>query len=86
MLFEEVLNPFYVFQIFSMILWFVDNYYYYAVCVVIICVISIAVSLVETKKQLELLREMAVGNGGLVVSVRGSDGGIQMQYYCVPDK
>ena len=34
LLFLEALNPFYVFQVFSVILWFTYNYYYYA-CVII---------------------------------------------------
>ena len=34
LLFLEALNPFYVFQVFSVMLWFAYNYYYYA-CVII---------------------------------------------------
>ncbi|KAG2459354.1 AT132 ATPase, partial [Polypterus senegalus] len=56
---EQVLNPFYLFQIFSIILWMCDNYYYYAVCIFIISVISIGISLYETRKQSITLRNMA---------------------------
>ncbi|XP_051981037.1 cation-transporting ATPase 13A2 isoform X1 [Xyrauchen texanus] len=59
LLFEEVLNPFYVFQVFSIILWMSDNYYYYAACIFIISLISIAVSLYEIRKQSTTLRRMA---------------------------
>ncbi|XP_066529364.1 cation-transporting ATPase 13A2 isoform X2 [Hoplias malabaricus] len=59
LLFEEVLNPFYIFQVFSIILWMSDRYYYYAVCILIISFISIAVSLYEIKKQSTTLRRMA---------------------------
>nr|DBA15686.1 TPA: hypothetical protein GDO54_003159 [Pyxicephalus adspersus] len=66
LLIQEVLNPFYIFQLFSVILWFCEGYYYYAVCIIIISIISIAVSLYETKKQSVTLRNMVK----LSVSVR----------------
>uniref|UniRef100_A0A8C5DUM5 P-type ATPase A domain-containing protein n=1 Tax=Gouania willdenowi TaxID=441366 RepID=A0A8C5DUM5_GOUWI len=37
----QVLNPFYVFQVFSVILWMCDNYYLYASIIVVISFISI---------------------------------------------
>ena len=51
LLVEEVLNPFYVFQIFSIVLWAAEEYYYYAVAIFIITVLSITVSLKKTKQQ-----------------------------------
>uniref|UniRef100_A0AAR2JLH3 P-type ATPase A domain-containing protein n=1 Tax=Pygocentrus nattereri TaxID=42514 RepID=A0AAR2JLH3_PYGNA len=59
LLFEEVLNPFYMFQVFSIILWMSERYYYYAVCILIISFLSIAVSLYEIRKQSTTLRRMA---------------------------
>ncbi|KAK7132311.1 hypothetical protein R3I93_018761 [Phoxinus phoxinus] len=59
LLFEEVLNPFYVFQVFSIILWMSDRYYYYAACIFIISLISIAVSLYQIRKQSTTLHRMA---------------------------
>lgn len=50
LLFEEVLNPFYIFQVFSITLWSMDEYYFYALCIFIISVISISISLYETRK------------------------------------
>ncbi|KAJ6656844.1 hypothetical protein lerEdw1_003175 [Lerista edwardsae] len=58
LLVDEVLNPFYLFQAFSVTLWFCEAYYYYAVCIILISAISIAVSLYETKKQRTTLRNM----------------------------
>ncbi len=75
LLIGEVLNPFYIFQLFSVILWSFDYYYYYASCVVIISLISIALSLYETRKQLEMLKSMAEGSGDFLVSVKRCDGG-----------
>ncbi|KAM9786025.1 polyamine-transporting ATPase 13A2 [Neosynchiropus ocellatus] len=59
LLFEEVLNPFYVFQIFSIALWSFDDYYYYASCIFIISVLSISISLYEIRKQSVTLHNMA---------------------------
>ncbi|XP_069467226.1 polyamine-transporting ATPase 13A2 isoform X2 [Ambystoma mexicanum] len=58
LLVDEVLNPFYIFQVFSITLWMCDNYYYYACCIFIISVISIGLSLYETRKQSVTLRNM----------------------------
>ncbi|MGH0150703.1 UNVERIFIED_CONTAM: hypothetical protein FKN15_061346 [Acipenser sinensis] len=52
LLIKEVLNPFYIFQLFSVILWSADEYYYYAMAIVIMSVISIATSLYTIKKVL----------------------------------
>lgn len=50
----QVLNPYYIFQIASIILWLSDEYYYYAACIFIVSMISIGVSLYETKKVNEM--------------------------------
>eukprot|EP00064_Thunnus_orientalis_P013623 superscaffoldBa00002249_g13662 len=59
LLFEEVLNPFYVFQVFSIVLWMIDKYYYYSSCIFIISLLSISISLYEIRKQSVTLRNMA---------------------------
>lgn len=59
LLIEEVLNPFYIFQIFSMALWYWDGYRYYATCILIISVVSAVTSLVETRSNLLNIRKMA---------------------------
>ncbi|TRY61546.1 hypothetical protein TCAL_03194 [Tigriopus californicus] len=69
LLFEEVLNPFYIFQIGSMILWSFDNYYYYATCILLISLISIGVSLVETRRQSQALHDMVSSSNDLAVTV-----------------
>lgn len=47
---DEALNPFYVFQIGSILLWCMDDYYYYAFCIFIISAFSIISTLIETKQ------------------------------------
>lgn len=56
-LFKEVLEPFYIFQVFSLILWFSDSYFYYATCIIITSVASLASSSIQTKKNQKQLRD-----------------------------
>ncbi|KAH9508704.1 hypothetical protein Btru_049665, partial [Bulinus truncatus] len=58
LLINEVLNPFYIFQIGSITLWSIDAYYYYAGCIFFISALSISISLIETRKQRITLRNM----------------------------
>ncbi|KAM7139017.1 polyamine-transporting ATPase 13A2 isoform 3-T3 [Macrochelys suwanniensis] len=66
LLVDEVLNPFYIFQVFSIVLWLCDNYYYYAACIFVISAVSIGLSLYETRKQSVTLRNMVK----MAISVR----------------
>ncbi|KIK67306.1 hypothetical protein GYMLUDRAFT_69495 [Collybiopsis luxurians FD-317 M1] len=59
LLIDEVIHPFYVFQVASIILWSLDNYYYYAFCIFAISIGSITTTLVETKKTISRMREMS---------------------------
>ncbi|XP_055515087.1 LOW QUALITY PROTEIN: cation-transporting ATPase 13A2 [Leucoraja erinacea] len=76
LLVQEVLNPFYIFQIFSIILWVTEEYYYYAVCILFISVISIGISLYQTRKQSVTLRNMVKLT--LNVQVRRDTGEVEM--------
>uniref|UniRef100_A0A665U6L9 Polyamine-transporting ATPase 13A3 n=1 Tax=Echeneis naucrates TaxID=173247 RepID=A0A665U6L9_ECHNA len=69
LLIKEVLNPFYVFQLFSVILWSAEDYYYYATAIVIMSVISIATSLYTIKKQYVMLHDMVASHSVVRVSV-----------------
>lgn len=59
LLIDEALHPFYVFQVFSIILWAFDEYYYYASCIFIISIFSVGSTLIETKRTFERLRNLA---------------------------
>ena len=58
---EEVLNPFYIFQIFSVVLWLCDDYWSYATAIFMISALSITVSLKKTKQQSQDLHDMVLG-------------------------
>lgn len=59
LLLDEVLHPFYVFQVASIILWSLDDYYYYAFAIALISISSILQTLIETKRTIERMREMS---------------------------
>ena len=59
LLIEEVLNPFYVFQVWSVTIWLLDDYIYYAICVAFISLGSAVVSLVSMRQSLLRISEMA---------------------------
>jgi cation-transporting ATPase 13A3/4/5 len=56
LLYTQVLNPFYIFQVFSCLLWFLDQYYYFASCIILISVISIIVQIRETRETQRTLK------------------------------
>uniref|UniRef100_A0A8C4ZQV5 Probable cation-transporting ATPase 13A3 n=1 Tax=Gadus morhua TaxID=8049 RepID=A0A8C4ZQV5_GADMO len=68
-----VLNPFYIFQLFSVILWSFDSYYYYASAIVFMSVISIATSLYTIKKQYVMLHNMVAAHSVVRVTVCRGD-------------
>jgi cation-transporting P-type ATPase 13A2 len=55
----QVIHPFYVFQIASIILWSLDDYYYYAFCIALISALSITTTLIDTKRTIARMREMS---------------------------
>ncbi|KAK5993150.1 putative cation-transporting ATPase [Cladobotryum mycophilum] len=59
LLVDEVLHPFYIFQVASLTLWCLDDYYYYAVCIFAMSVGSIAATLIETRSTMRRLREIS---------------------------
>lgn len=64
---EEVLHPFYIFQILSVIFWMADSYFYYAGAVLIIFIVSMFVSLVQTRRHMQRLHDMVKTSGHVTV-------------------
>lgn len=59
LLMDEVLHPFYMFQVFSIFLWLADDYYYYASCIFLISIFSVGNTLAETKATIRRLKEIS---------------------------
>ncbi|XP_060069309.1 polyamine-transporting ATPase 13A3-like [Ylistrum balloti] len=53
---KQIISPFYIFQVFSCSLWYADEYYYYASCIVFISILSISVFIYQTRKMQRALR------------------------------
>ncbi|OWA51300.1 putative cation-transporting ATPase 13A3 [Hypsibius exemplaris] len=74
-LWKEALNPFYIFQAFSVTVWFIDGYYYYAAAIVVISTVSLALTVHETRAQQKALRDRV--HDVEVVQVLRSDGSVE---------
>ncbi|NXG39999.1 AT132 ATPase, partial [Dromaius novaehollandiae] len=84
LLVEEVLNPFYIFQVFSIVLWVCDAYYYYAACIFLISTVSLGLSLYETRKQSATLQNMAKMSVGVRVRRPGGEEAVVSSADLVP--
>ncbi|UZJ53812.1 hypothetical protein CBS101457_003132 [Exobasidium rhododendri] len=58
-LLNEVLHPFYIFMIYSIILWGNDDYLPYAIVIMVISIIGITSTTVETQRSVTRLRNMS---------------------------
>ena len=56
---KEVSDPFYLFQVFSIILWSIEDYYKYAVVIIITTILSLGISVYETRVNLVQIQTMA---------------------------
>ncbi|XP_077412443.1 polyamine-transporting ATPase 13A3-like [Vanacampus margaritifer] len=72
---KEVFNPFYIFQLFSVTLWIIDEYMEYALSVLAMSIILITTSLYTIRKHYVTLHNMVVAHFMVPVSVcRGNEG------------
>ncbi|BFZ22994.1 hypothetical protein BsWGS_26032 [Bradybaena similaris] len=56
LLFQQLLSPFYIFQLFSMTVWYIDGYWVYASCIFIMTSLSIAVTIYQSRRFERALR------------------------------
>lgn len=56
LIFTEVLNPFYVFEMFSFILWYLDDYLSYASAIFVMSLVSIITAVIQTRRNQRNLR------------------------------
>ena len=58
-LLDELTDPFYLFQLYSIILWYCTEYYYYASVIVVLTVISLILSVYDTYQNLKQLQKIS---------------------------
>ncbi|XP_053420708.1 probable cation-transporting ATPase 13A4 isoform X3 [Nycticebus coucang] len=77
LLIKEVLNPFYIFQLFSVCLWFNEDYKEYALAIIIMSAISIAFTVYDLREQSVKLHHLVESHNCITVSVCGRKAGVQ---------
>ncbi|XP_054556430.1 probable cation-transporting ATPase 13A4 [Talpa occidentalis] len=77
LLIKEVLNPFYIFQLFSVCLWFSEDYKEYAFAIIIMSIISMALSVYDLRQQSIKLHHLVESHNNVTVSVYGRKVGVQ---------
>uniref|UniRef100_A0A9L0JT89 Cation-transporting ATPase n=1 Tax=Equus asinus TaxID=9793 RepID=A0A9L0JT89_EQUAS len=77
LLIKEVLNPFYIFQLFSVCLWFTEDYKEYAFAIIIMSTISIALTVYDLREQSVKLHRLVESHNSITVSVCGRKAGAQ---------
>ncbi|XP_055863593.1 polyamine-transporting ATPase 13A3-like isoform X1 [Biomphalaria glabrata] len=70
LLFKEALSPFYIFQVFSMTVWYLDHYWIYATCIVVMTTFSITVQIYQTRKFERALRN-TIASTTVTTVIRG---------------
>lgn len=74
LLVQEILNPFYIFQVFAIVLWSVDGYRAYALCIFVVSSGSVIASLWENISNNKKIRTMARYSCPIEVRMPSSDG------------
>nr|XP_014988001.2 probable cation-transporting ATPase 13A4 isoform X1 [Macaca mulatta] len=77
LLIKEVLNPFYIFQLFSVCLWFSEDYKEYAFAIIIMSIISISLTVYDLREQSVKLHHLVESHNSITVSVCGRKAGVQ---------
>lgn len=68
---EHMVAPFFVFQIFTTLLWLMDEYWYYALFTLVLLMFAEGTVVFQRKKNMQRLREMRVNPFDMYVLRRG---------------
>ncbi|XP_031452060.1 probable cation-transporting ATPase 13A4 [Phasianus colchicus] len=77
LLIKEVLNPFYVFQLFSVCLWFAEDYMEYAAAIIIMSLLSISLTVYDLRQQSVKLQRLVESHNNIMVTVCRNKEGLQ---------
>ncbi|XP_044886109.1 probable cation-transporting ATPase 13A5 isoform X3 [Mauremys mutica] len=86
LLFKEILNPFYVFQTFTLTLWLSQGYVEYSVAIIILSVISIGLTVYDLRQQSVKLHDLVEEHNKVQVTACTKDEGCKKleSRYLVP--
>ncbi|KAJ6655494.1 hypothetical protein lerEdw1_005072 [Lerista edwardsae] len=86
LLFKEILNPFYVFQAFTLTLWLTQGYIEYSVAIIILSIISVGLTVYDLRQQSVKLHHLVEKHNRIIVTVlRKHEGSCKMESrYLVP--
>ncbi|OWK62213.1 putative cation-transporting ATPase 13A4 [Lonchura striata] len=74
---QNVLNPFYVFQLFSVCLWFAEDYMEYASAIIFMSLLSIFLTIYDLRKQSIKLHRLVESHNNVMVTVCRNKEGFQ---------
>jgi len=77
LLVDEILHPFYIFQVWSVVVWYLEPYIMYATAIALISLVSALVSLLSARKNLEKIQEMALFVCAVTCRRRNSEGVVE---------
>ncbi|XP_067398912.1 probable cation-transporting ATPase 13A5 [Emydura macquarii macquarii] len=86
LLFKEILNPFYVFQTFTLTLWLSQGYIEYSVAIIILSVIAIGLTVYDLRQQSVKLHDLVEEHNRIQVTACTKDNGCKKleSHYLVP--
>ncbi|XP_053168566.1 probable cation-transporting ATPase 13A4 isoform X2 [Hemicordylus capensis] len=83
LLVKEVLNPFYVFQAFSVCLWFTEDYIEYSVAIIVMSLLSVSLTVYDLRKQSLRLHRLVESHQSVLVKVCRKPSGFQELESCL---
>ncbi|XP_018423131.1 PREDICTED: probable cation-transporting ATPase 13A4 isoform X1 [Nanorana parkeri] len=77
LLFKEVFNPFYIFQVYSLSIWIATSYIEYSLAIFLMTFMSISATVNSLRKQSVKLHKMSASNNSIMVTVLHKNGEVE---------
>ncbi|KAM5165150.1 putative cation-transporting ATPase 13A4 [Mantella aurantiaca] len=77
LLFKEILNPFYVFQAYSVSIWIATSYIEYSIAIILMTFMSISATIYNLRKQSVKLHKMSASYNSIMVKVLHKNGEVK---------
>ncbi|XP_040205475.1 probable cation-transporting ATPase 13A4 [Rana temporaria] len=86
LLFKEILNPFYCFEVYSLTTWLASGYFDYSMAILTMTIVSILATIYMLRMQSVKLHHMVESHNNVLVSVLQRNGGVEevQSKYLVP--